>query len=110
MSFASITFGDLLKPSAPKLCTLAHHCANCGRYLPNEIRESEGFCFACERVTENYAQVWECSSCETVRMWGFGRPYETSIKQLGCIGCGQVTPHVFAYVNLGRGRLAPGKP
>src|SRR6185312_2115822 len=99
--------GDLLKPSAPKLCTDPNHCANCGRYLPNEIREAEGLCFRCELVTEHQAQVWECSSCETVRMWGFGRPYDTLLKQLGCVGCGQVTAHTFAYVNLGRGRLAP---
>jgi len=90
--------GDLLKPSSPKMCLLPEHCSNCARHLPREIREAEGFCFYCERITECDAQVWECASCETLRLWGFGRPYETSLKQLGCIGCGQVRAHVFAYV------------
>ena len=87
-----------------------NHCANCARYLPSELFGLEDqLCNYCQRITEFYAQLWECVSCGTMRMWGEGIPYETSPKRLGCISCRQVKDHRFAYVNRARGERVPLK-
>lgn len=96
---AIVTFGDLLKPYAPLVALHADHCSNCNRYLPDELFSvEEALCNSCSMITRDDAQIWECSRCEALRMWGFYQPYEKSAKYLGCTGCGEVRKHYFAYV------------
>lgn len=78
-------------------------CGNCTRRLYTE-HGGLVLCPDCSQVADAGAQIWMCTECETVRVWGWGRPLEgeTRNKWLGCSRCNEVTLHDFAKVSTGR--------
>ncbi len=93
---------DLLKARPPFMRLTYDFCSNCGLFMHERSAGAE-LCHSCERITDEEMQIWECSKCYTSRIYGIGYAYDTTAKQLSCVGCGQIRRHHFSHVN-GRGR------
>lgn len=96
------TIGDLARP-LPGIGDEAEICDSCHEELYSLVG-GRVLCACCAPVAEHGKQYWMCDHCGTRRVYGLGRPVETSPKMLNCERCERVQAHRFLSVGAAQHR------